>query len=518
MTTEQIPETQERELKTYGKAEMRLYLTGLAGQNVIYNVFNALFAHFVQFVLMVPALTVSIIMAVGRIWDALNDPVMGTIVDRTRSKWGKCRPYLLFIPLPIFIEVSLCFLSFGSYDAANPGSGRNILIVTWITVFVMLYSVVYTIGDIPLWGAPSLMTESEKDRNRLYSMGRLIASIAGGAVMLGALPIAQGVSDYLRDNVFGGDLVRGERTGFFVVAVGFLLIGCSLFQLTAIKMKERIKPSEERNTILGNVKMMWNNKPFRQVLLSGILGSPKNTVMIVALPIVNYYFAGKDPARAMLFMVLLGGSLMIGMMVGQGLTPRFLEKFEKKTIYNFSNYAGTPVLLLLYLLYQTAPNHDVTGMGYVAVVSALLACVGVTNGVQMVMQTLMIGDAVDLEEHGTGIRPDGVFFSGQTFLAKLTAGIATILCGVGYSMVGFSDAKVGELNQLIAKGITGQALRGAMPEYDSFMTVLFFLMTIPPAIGSLLACVPTWKYAMSNSEHKKLLAELNERRHTSVDN
>jgi len=513
----QLQATQENPpaLQTYGKTEMRLYLTGLAGQNIVYNVFNSLFVHFVQFVLMVPALTVSIIMAVGRIWDALNDPVMGTIVDRTRSKWGKCRPYLLFIPLPIFIEVALCFVSFGSYDAANPGSGRNILIVTWITVFVMLYSVFYTIGDIPLWGAPSLMTEIEKDRNRLYSMGRLIASIAGGIVMLGALPIAQAVCDYLRDNVYGGDLVRGERMGFFAVAVGFLIIGCSLFQLTGIKMKERIKPSEEHNSIMGNVKMMWNNKPFRQVLLSGILSSPKNTIMIVAFPLVNYYFAGKNPAKALMYIILLGGGLMIGMMVGQALTPRLTERFEKKTLYNFSNYGGVPILLIAYAIYWTAPNHDVTGMGYVAVLCILFAFVGVTTGLNMVMQTLMIGDAVDLEEYSTGIRPDGVFFSGQTFLAKLTAGIATIMSGVGYSIVGFSDAKVGELNRLIAEGVTGNALRGAMPEYDSFMTVLFFLMTILPAIGSLLAVIPTWKYAMSNREHKNLLAVLNEKRHAA---
>ena len=503
------------ELKTYGKTEMRLYLAGLAGQNMVYNVFNALFAHFVQFVLMVPAMTVSVIMTAGRVWDAFNDPIMGTIVDRTRSKWGKCRPYLLFSPLPIFVVVTLCFLSFGSYDAANPWSGRNILIVGWIALFCLLYSVVYTVGDIPLWGSPSLMTESEKDRNRLYSMMRVIAGIAGGMTMLGALPVAQAVSDYLRDNVFGGDLVRGERTGFFLVAGGLTLVGCALFQLTGIKMKERIAPSEKHNTIRENFRMMWNNKPFRQVLLSGILGSAKNTVMIVALPLVNYYFAGKDPAKALLYIVLLGGGLMIGMMVGQAFTPRWAEKREKKTLYNFSNYASVPVLLAVFALYWTAPGHDLTGMGYVAALSALLAFVGVTLGINAVMQTLMIGDAVDLEEHSTGIRPDGVFFSGQTFLAKMTTGIATIISGVGYSVVGFSDAKIGELNRLIAEGITGPALRGVMPEYDGFMTALFFLMTIPPAIGGLLAVIPTWKYAMSNQEHKRVLTELNERRHAA---
>ena len=515
--TEKVMSTymQEPELKTYTKAERNLYLTGLAGQNIVYNVFNALFAHFVQFVLMVPAMAVSVILTVARVWDGFNDPIMGTIVDRTRSKWGKCRPYLLFSPLPIFIVVALSFLSFGSYDAAAGWNGRNILLVAWITLFALLYDLVYTVGDIPLWGAPSLMTEIEKDRNRLYSTMRVVASIAGGAVMLGALPIAQAVSNYLKDNAFGGDLVLGERTGFFIAAAGFTLVGCAMFQLTGIRMKERIAPSKEKNSVLRNFKMMWENKPFRKVLLSGILSSPKNTVMIVAFPLVNYYFAGKNPAKALLYIILLGGGLMIGMMVGQALTPRWTERFEKKTLYNFSNYAGVPAMLVAFVLYWTAPNHDVTGMGYVALLSALFACVGLTNGINSVMQTLMIGDAVDLEEHNTGIRPDGVFFSGQTFLAKLTAGIATILSGFGYSLVGFSDAKVGELNQLIDAGVTGQALRGAMPEYDSFMTVLFVLMTLLPAVGCLLACIPTWKYPMSNREHQAVLAALQERRRAS---
>lgn len=506
---------QESELKTYGKSEMRLYLIGLAGQNIIYNVFNSLFTHFAQFVLYVPTSTVSIIMAIARVWDGFNDPIMGTIVDRTRSKWGKCRPYLLFSPLPILFVIILCFVSFGIYDASNPWSWQNILIVAWVALFAILYDVSYTIGDIPLWGAPSLMTESAKDRDRLYSLARMIAGIGGGVALLGALPVAQAVSNLLKDNVYSGDLILGERRGFLIAATGFAIIGCGLFQLTAIKMKERVTPSEEHNSVLGNFKMMWKNKPFRQVLLSGIIGSPKNTVMIVAFPIINYYFAMKDPKKQMLFTVILGGSLMVGMFVAQGLMPRFVQKFEKKTLYNFSNYASVPAFLLVFGIYQTAPNKDVTGWGYVAILAALFAVAGITTGMQSVMQTLMIGDAVDLEEYNTGIRPDGVFFSGQTFLAKLTSGIATIISGIGYSVVGFSDNNILQLNQLIEAKKTVQEIRIIFPTYDNFMTVLFFLITIPPAIGSLLAIIPTWKYAMSNKQHAKLMDDLNARRHAA---
>ena len=82
---------------TYTKRELAGYLTGLAGQNIIYNIIATGLAFYFQSVIFIPAIACSLIFALARVWDAINDPMMGTIVDKTRTKWGKCKPYLLFL-------------------------------------------------------------------------------------------------------------------------------------------------------------------------------------------------------------------------------------------------------------------------------------------------------------------------------------------------------------------------------------------------------------------------------------
>lgn len=148
-----------------------MYYVGLAGQNVFYNIIGTALTYYLQFTILIPAFTVSVIMAIARVWDAVNDPMMGTIVDKTRTKWGKCRPYLLFVPFPIMIITILCFTNFGFYDpAASATSMHNILIVAYAAFTYILWGMTYTVGDIPLWGITALMTEKDDDRNKLLSL------------------------------------------------------------------------------------------------------------------------------------------------------------------------------------------------------------------------------------------------------------------------------------------------------------------------------------------------------------
>ena len=79
-------------VKTYTGRELGGFLTGLAGQNIIYNIIAAGLLFYFQSVIFLPAMAVSLIFALARVWDAINDPMMGTIVDKTRTKWGKCKP------------------------------------------------------------------------------------------------------------------------------------------------------------------------------------------------------------------------------------------------------------------------------------------------------------------------------------------------------------------------------------------------------------------------------------------
>lgn len=501
---------EQRKLLTYTRSEKNVYLVSMAGQNVIYNVIGAALAYYLQFTILIPAMAVGVIMTVARIWDALNDFMMGTIVDKTRTKWGKCRPYLIFVPIPIFIITVLCFLNFGFYGQST--SFMDVLIVGWAAFTYILFGMTYTVGDIPLWSVTALMTESEKDRNKLLSYARIAGGIGGGITLLSIQPIALQIGKSLTD--FVGSAANGERWGFFLAALGFTFIGSALFQLCGFKIRERINPSTRKYTFKENIKIILGNKPFKQILLSGILGSPKMLIALAAMPLVSYYFASKDPLQAFLYLGLLGGGMFIGNFVSMALVPALLKKYSKKNLYNYANLVGIIPYALIFILYLASPRGALaTSPILLGLAFMLFFICGASGGITTVLQSTMIADSVDYEEYKNGTRPDGVFFAGQTFLAKLTTGIATMLSAIAYTIVGFSDEKVGELNDYIANMGPLDALPREMAQYDNFMMILFFIVSIPPAIGCILSVIPTWKYSLDDDVHNKILVELNIRRH-----
>lgn len=147
-----------KNFNTYTRKERNMYLTGMLGQNMIYNVIGTGLTFYLQSVIFVPAMAISILMAVARVWDAVNDPMMGTIVDKTKTKWGKCRPYLIFAPAVICIMTILCFIN-GRYSVDNT-TAKNAMIIIWAAVSYIIWGMTYTIADIPLWGITSLMSEN----------------------------------------------------------------------------------------------------------------------------------------------------------------------------------------------------------------------------------------------------------------------------------------------------------------------------------------------------------------------
>jgi len=496
-----------RQLLTYTKSERRVYLLSMAGQNVIYNIIGAALAYYLQFTMLIPAMAVGTIMALARVWDAANDFIMGTIVDKTRSRWGKCRPYLIFVPIPILIITVLCFTNFGFYDP-DGSTALNVFIVGWAAFTYILFGMTYTIGDIPLWGVTALMTEDDKDRNKLLSFARIAGGIGGGITLLAIQPIALAIGNALSGPL--GDPAQGERWGFFFAALIFGIIGTVLFQLCGFKIRERIPSSKKKYTFKENIKIIWGNKPFKQILLSGILGSPKMLIALAVMPLITYYFASKNAMQAFLYMGLLGGGYFIGNFVAMAFTPNLLKKYSKKNLYNFSNLVSALPFVMIFIVPRGSLATSPVAIG--ASLILFMICGG-AQGLYTVLQSTMIADCVDYEEYTNGTRPDGVFFAGQTFLAKLTTGIATILSAIGYSIVGFSDKRVEQLNNYIANMGPNDPLPREMAQYDKFMMILFFLVSIPPAIGCIISVIPTWKYALDDDVHNQIIKELNERRH-----
>ena len=490
---------------TYTKKERNMYLLGMAGQNMIYNIIGTGLYFYYQSVIFLPAIAISIFMAIARVWDAINDPMMGTFVDKTHSKWGKCRPYLLFSPAVIFIITVLCFVN-GQYSEKGNTPLQNALIIGWAAISYILWGMAYTVGDILLWGITSLMTDDEKDRSNILALARIAGGIGAGAVLLCIIQLSLGVGEKLLPKV--GNSADANQYGFIIIAAVFAFIGCALFQLVGIFTRERVAQTQQQNSIKDNFKLMWSNEPFRRVIISSVIRSPIMLLMSVAMTLLNYYFGNYGQKDYTLYLIVLGGAIFVAQFAMSALAPKLCEKYEKRKVYNVSTAVGAVAFALIFVVYLLAPT-DLDKPIWVVVNFILFGGAGAGMGALNVMQSILIADAVDYEEYHHGIRPDGVFFSGQSFATKLSSGIASIIQGIAFAIVGFSGDNVAACNLALEKGAS---FKDQFPEYSGAM---FFLCAIPPAIGLLLSIIPMKKYPLTNADNKKILSALVSKRASS---
>ena len=601
--------TPPRNTITYSRKELAGYLTGLAGQNIIYNIIATGLAFYFQSVIFLPAIACSLIFALARVWDAINDPMMGTIVDKTRTKWGKCKPYLLFVPAVIMVTTILPFIN-GMYAEPNDlhevalqdpaayvafseseltkeleydgvkylfvpagGSwelqkdengkhlmdadgniiktkvmiytdadkapvtdtalaetilqefqselgfekktgGKAILIIAWAAISYVLWGMTYTIGDIPLWGVTSLMTEDQNDRAKALSLARAVANVG----MIGTLftMIAPAFQGIFKNQ--GMDEAHSLRMAYITLAVVMTVFASILFQFAGFSVKEKVTPQNTKTyTIRENFQIMFRNKPFRKILISGILRSPIQLLSIVAMTLVMYYFFNNDIGGTLfvdgalnvalvLKVVILVIGLFGGMIFFPLFVPKLIQKFEKKKLYNFFTLIGAIPFGLIFVFFLISGGNVLTWGGMV-VMSILFFMAGASMGSLNVLQSVMIADCVDYEEYTNGIRPDGVFFSGQSFITKLSAGIASLISGAVYAIVHFSDKNVALLNNALVNGADFKTYNDGI-----FAAAMFFLISVPPAIGMALAAIPTWNYPLTDKEHTRILDELNAKR------
>ncbi len=512
-------------IKTYSNKELAGYLVGMFGQNVIYNIIATGLYFYFQNVICLPAIALGVIMTIARVWDAINDPMMGTIVDKTRSKWGKCRPYLIFVPPIIGVVTVLAFVN-TNYATAST-TGMKVGIVIWAAVSYIAWGMTYTVCDIPLWGITSLMTEDENDRSKILSLARIVAGVGGLGVLV--VQIGQAAAGIFESK--GVEHTQAMQYGFVATVIVMTVVSTICFEFAGLCTREKIVQSEKNYGFAENFKIMFRNKPFSQILISGILRSPIQLLMIIAMTLVTYYYADgdimnmltKDEAGTinginvpMLINIgLIAAGTFVGQFVSMGITPLLIKKIEKKSLYNFFSIGGAVPFAMIYVLYKLAGGDLTNGVWpYLTGLCFFLASAAM-GGIN-VLQSVMIADCVDHEEYHNGVRTDGVFFSGQSFITKLSSGIATLISSLVFAYVGYSGENIDKLNKALHEGasfITYDGGSGA----GKYAAAMFFLISIPPAIGMALSAIPTLKYALSDKEHKRILAELVEKRNQNVD-
>jgi sugar (glycoside-pentoside-hexuronide) transporter len=423
----------------------------LGGQNLMYTFVNFFILIFYTDVMGISPAAAGTMFLVARIWDAINDLLMGMLVDRTRSRWGKCRPYLIYMSFPIAVTTVLLFL-------VPDLEYRGRVIYMWITYIV--WGMAYTSGDIALWTMAGRISIKTGDRNLLISWGRIAGALGTAAAVLATVPLK---------NALGGD----GGGGYFAVAVIFCLLGfLAIFQGGILTRERAGNPEHEGGVKLtDSLKAIFANGPLLLVLLSLLLAVIPSLQTVLMIYFAKYNLQNEG------LMTLIAGISLVTMALGSGLVPWITKFIPGKTLVIGSGVILAILGTVMYFI----------GYENLLIFFIFAGFWGLFNGFPEVIRTTMIANTVEWMEKKSGKRSDGTIFSTLTFIGKLTAGLGKFIAGLLLTYIGFQANAVQ----------TPQALDG-----------LFQSMTIIPGIGSLIMILPLLLYRIDEKAHRELVAEL----------
>lgn len=424
------------------------------GQNIIYNLVITLVMFYYTDVALIKPETVATIMFFTRLWDAINDPLMGMIVDKTKTRFGKLRPYLMAVPIPMAVFTILTF--------AVPNMSESIRILYAIISYNM-WSMTYTVSDIPYWGMSVAMTDNPKERLHLITMVRIFCNI-GMAIGILIPPI-------LINSLGGSTVVNqpGNSHAYLITAMIIGIVGSLLFALAGFFTKERVRQSSSETP---KFRILIKNKPLLVLQMSRVLGAFRMVIATAGL-----YFANKNLADPNQY-TILGGTLIAAMIFSMFFAPLCVRLWGKKRSYIYSLLLGFGAHLVLFF----------TGYANLAIVFGLLFICGISLGINDVVTYSIVGDTVDYLEYKTGQRAEGMVFSLNTFATILQSALGLAFIGIILSVVGYQGDVVKQ---------TPLAYQG-----------IFSLLSLFPAISCALSLIPMFFYSFTQQEHEKILSEL----------
>ena len=474
--------TETKQKRYVGVKETLIYGIANGGQCIGYNMMTAQRAFFLVSVFGVPEIVVSTMLTVMAFWDAFNDPLMGVVVDKTRTRYGKLRPYLIFVP--IFLGITTVLFFGGPIFLTDAASRPMRIVYMCITYFI--WEFFYTIGDIPFWGLSSAISPNPLDRSRVIKSARLISGIIGGIPGI----IITVCIDLSRN----GTIPLSLSQVFFVLSIIAGTFGMYLFSLAGTKTKERVSYVNDEPKLSECFAFLFKNKPLTLIMASNlisVLGGIGGTFSV-------YYYTLSLGINSLSLLAGLPGTLM-----GWATYP-LMTKLEKRWSSRqivvrvaLLNAAVTAVIFLL-------GSRHYTDMKVIVPLLMIQGISGAFNGsIGAVIPTKMIGETIDYMEYETGKRNEGMAFSVLTFMGKLTGTLATALGTALIPLVGLVRDEAQEM-MVIAEN---------SPINTKFW--LWALITIIPAALGLFSLIP-YKFYDLEGEKLKMIQEENRKRQEAI--
>ena len=458
------------------------YALGAVGKDMVYMLSASYVLYYYQDLLGIEGWIMGLIMMIARVFDAFNDPIMGVIVAKTRTRWGKFRPWLMIGTLSNAVILVLMF-------AAPPAMDMGGLIA-YAAIFYTLWGVTYTMMDIPYWSMIPALTEGGKERENLTTIARTAAGVGAAIISVFTMMVVPRL----------GGLFAAENAGEKLIEVGgfkwFSIIVAALFivfiTLTCLHVKEKSTAEIKTATVKEMFRALLQNDQAMTVTVAIVL---INCAIYITSNLVIYFFkydfgtTGWNDAYVLFNM--FGGAIQVIAMMA--FYPLLRKKFSSLQIFYIC-------LGLAVLGYGVLLGLAFTNMSSVYLLFIPGFCIFAANGMLTVITTVFLANTVDYGELKNHRRDESVIFSMQTFVVKLASGIAVLAASICLSVNKLSNEEITEEAKHVdwSLGVSQAAKTG-----------LRMTMTVIPIIGLIVAFL--WfrkRYILTDKKVEEIAAEV----------
>lgn len=425
------------------------------GQNLIFGLWSNYMLVFYTDIFGIAAGTASIIMLLTRVWDGINDPMMGSIADRTRTKWGRYRPWLLFMAPVIVIFLVLNF--------SSPDLSPTLKVVYAGITYVMM-SMAFTAVDVPYWTMPAAMSSDVKKRSRIISFSRMSTTLAATILGIIAIPLIHALGQ--------GD----KQKGYMMTALVVGLIGAGFYLIGFFCIREHVQPAlNQKITFKSSVKAIIQNKPLLLLLCCGLLG---NIGTMLKQGMVIYYV--KDCVGSENLIPTFSLLFLPGMIFGLIIAPVFAKRFDSKSVFIGARVFGIIVDVIFFF----------AGFENIPLVMFLYALTSIPLGISSVVSATMLTNTIEYAEWKFGNRQEGLISSTQTLTAKIGMALSAGVIGAVLEIADYVPNHVTSETQMM--------MHGAFTLFCAFIGVL--------------AIIPMLFNKFTDKEHQRIMNELAERK------
>lgn len=431
------------------------YGFGDMSYNIVFQFVNAYLLFFYTDIGGIQPAVIATLFLVVRVLDAIFDPIMGVILDKTNTRWGKARPYLLWVALPFALFTFLCF--------TTPHFGATGNIVYAYITYILL-GMTFSMQTIPVNSLTGRITNSVKERTVLTTIRMILVYIGILLSISCATPLVA---------VFGGD---NQAFGFQMTALVYAIVSIALNLFSFFTVRERIAPKKrEKHGIKKTLSVLFKNKPLL-VLTSSFLAFAIG--FNIKISTMVYYFTYNVSHKEWVFfgtVLFFGAALISNLFI-----PYFSEKCGRKNVMIIS-----AVLSLI----SYAGLHF-TAYSSVTLIFIWLFASGFFTTPLNTLAWGMVADCVDYAEWKTGVRADGVVISSMSFINKLGVALAGSFSAIYLGIAGYvanTDQTAASLN--------------AIKNMNALIPGLFILLSI----------ILISFYPLTEKRYRNIVSELEER-------